>query len=87
MKRIVAIIVWTACRLRGCTSWQASCAARLAVQTLLATADPVRSIRTGVQYGGILRRVRKVLAHVTLPTFTAIGERVEAMRIVGGTHD
>jgi hypothetical protein len=87
MKRLVAGIVWTICRLRGCTSWQASSAARLAVQTLDATSDPMRAIRTGTSFGGILRRVRKVLAHVTLPTFTAIGERVEAMRIVGGTHD
>jgi hypothetical protein len=86
MKRIVAIIVWTICRLRGCTSWQASSSARLAVQTLAATADPMRSIRTGVQYGGILRRVRKVLAHVTLPMYSATTERVDAMQIVGGRN-
>jgi len=87
MKRLVAIIVWTAGRLRGCTSWQASSAARLAVQTLDATSDPMRAIRTGVHYGGLLRRVRTITAHVELPMYSATKQRADAMRLVGGAHE
>lgn len=69
----------------GATDWQARRAAGIAASCLAATADPVRAIRSGLNACRTLRRARRPQAAPSLPLFRQLSDRVQAMRLVGGT--
>lgn len=71
----------------GATDWQSRTAGAVAVQCWQATSDPWRAIRVGIGTARSLRGARRPSTAIELPNFTAYGERVAAMRIVGGSAE
>lgn len=69
----------------GATDWQSRTAGAVAVQCWQATADPWRAIRVGANAARTMKAARRPRLSIDLPHFTAFGERVQAMRIVGGS--
>lgn len=68
----------------GCRAWERSIAAAQARATLAVTSDQWTAIRIGVAAAMRLRRARR--SAITLPVYSDMTRRVEAMRLVGGTE-
>lgn len=71
----------------GATDWQSRTSGAVAVQCWQATSDPMRAIRVGIGTARSLRGARRPRLSIDLPNFNAFGERVDAMRIVGGSAE
>lgn len=84
-RRLVRSVVRIVALAIGATDWQARRAAGIAASCLAATADPVRAIRSGLNACRTLRRARRPQAAPSLQLFRQLSDRVQAMRLVGGT--